>query len=246
MSFVRYAFIFHEFLLIYILTHITIVFFKLNKFTNIKTMIEIFLNFSQRYLSTLFSYMDRDFISCIILSTISALFCSLIPHLQYKYQILSKITSDDYGKAADLLAFTLIHIGSLRIYSFIECVYMNDNLNLDFYIILSLRIFGVVLILIGAVLVIKSFHRLGLRGMYYGDHFGFLFQERIHKFPYNYFENPQYIGSIMCHLGFSLAFRSVHGLVLTLYIFLCNEFVFFFNEKKKLKVFYPQEVKKTE
>jgi phosphatidylethanolamine N-methyltransferase len=209
-------------------------------------MITISINFLKMHMLPLINAIDKDFIYCIILSTISAIFCSLIPHLQYKYKILSKITSDDYGKAADLLAFTLIHIGTLRNYSFIECVYLNDSLNLDFYSIIFLRILGVVLFLIGAVLVVKSFHRLGLRGMYFGDHFGFLFVEKINTFPYNYFENPQYIGSLICHLGLSLAFRSTHGLILTLFIYLCNKFVFLFYEEKKLKVFYPENDKKVE
>jgi len=209
-------------------------------------MIEISDDLYKMHLLPLINAIDKDFIYCIILSTVSALFCSLIPHLQYRYKILSKITSDDYGKAADFLAFTLIHIGTLRIYSFIECVYLNDSLNLDFYSTILLRILGIVLILMGAVLVVNSFHKLGLRGMYFGDHFGFLFEERINTFPYNYFENPQHTGSLMCHLGFSLVFRSTHGLILTLYICLCNKFVFLFYEKNKLKVFYPENDKKTE
>ena len=196
------------------------------------------------YLINLFQSQDKSFVYSLIFSSISALFCSLIPHLQYKYKLISKLTTDDYGKGADLLAFILIYIGTYRNYSFIECVYNSETISLPLHLSYLLTLVGGLLILIGWILIISSFHKLGLRGMYFGDHFGFLFRDRINSFPYNYFENPVYIGSFCCYFGFSLSLKSVPGLILTLFILLCNQIVFLFNEKKKLKVFYPNETKK--
>jgi phosphatidylethanolamine N-methyltransferase len=188
---------------------------------------------------------DKPFFSCVFLSTILSVCCSLIPHLQYKYKIISKITGNDYGISADLFAFVLINVGSARNYSFIESVYYNKGFELSLYMSYFFILIGVSMFFIGLILIVTSFHRLGLRGMYFGDHFGFLFEEKIHTFPYNYFENPQYLGCFFSFLGFSLAFRSMHGLILTLYILICNQIIIFYNEEKKLKVFYPKDVKQT-
>jgi phosphatidylethanolamine N-methyltransferase len=198
------------------------------------------------HLSSFTQHIDTEekcFRFTIYFSLLSAFLGSFIPHLQYKYKIISKITNDDFGKAADVLAYILIHIGTFRNYSFIEACYFNKQLELgDAFKVFCIS-FGWVFIILGLVLVLTSFHKLGLRGMYFGDHFGFLFENKISSFPYNYFENPQYIGSILIYLGISFAYRSLTGILLTVIICFFNQFVFRFFEKKKLKVFYPKKEK---
>ncbi len=182
-------------------------------------------------------YNNYDFLKTIVLSFFNIIFLGLVPYLQYKYKIISKFTGDDMGRAADILAFILIHIGSFRNYSFIISTYESKRLQLgvfDYPIIL----FGFSLALIGGVLVLYAFRKLGLRGMYFGDHFGFLMKKRIDSFPYNYMENPQYVGSMMIYIGFSFICRSLTGFLLTGVLIICNQILFRIFEKKRLKEFY--------
>ena len=53
----------------------------------------------------------------------------------------------------------------------------------------------------GLVLLIGAYYRLGIRGTYLGDYFGFLMDDMITAFPFNVINNPMYDGSSLIHLG---------------------------------------------
>jgi phosphatidylethanolamine N-methyltransferase len=182
-------------------------------------------------------YTDDSFAKTIYLSAINTFALMLIPFLQYRYKFISKFTGDDMGRAADFAAYVLIHIGTFRNYSFIESTYNSKPIELglfNYLIVLT----GLLTLVLGSVLVAFAFRKLGLRGMYFGDHFGFIMNNRIDSFPYNYFENPQYIGCVMMYLGYSLICRSLTGLIMTSFIVLCYQILFRFFEKKQLKMLY--------
>jgi phosphatidylethanolamine N-methyltransferase len=184
---------------------------------------------------------DKDFQLCIHLTTLNLVLHGLLPTLQYKYKLISKFTGDDLGRAADFLAYLLIHIGTMRNYAFFEAVYSSQPYELGFGNILA-SVLGVLSILIGSFLVLLCFKKLGLRGMYFGDHFGFA-SNKITSFPYNYLENPQYIGSVLVYFGVAIFFRSVTGVLLTLTIILFYQILFYLFEKKRLREIYNDEKK---
>ena len=97
-------------------------------------------------------------------------------------------------------------------------------------------------VIFGLVLVAMSFYRLGLRGMYFGDHFGFLFKEKITQFPYNYFPNAQYVGTTATMIGYSLIKHSAFGIFISMFIYGQYQ-ILWIVENKKLKVFYPSPKK---
>ena len=183
------------------------------------------------------NYSDKAFIKTIYLSAIDTIALILIPYLQYKYKLISKFTGDDMGRAADLAAYILIHLGTFRNYSFIESTYNSKPLDLGLFNYI-LMLIGILSLSLGGLLVILAFRKLGLRGMYFGDHFGFIMRKRIDSFPYNYFENPQYTGCTMMYLGYSLFCRSITGLILTISIVICYHILFRFFEKRQLKRLY--------
>jgi methylene-fatty-acyl-phospholipid synthase len=182
-------------------------------------------------------YTDNSFLKTLSLSVLDTFALILIPYLQYKYKLISKFTGDDMSRAADISAFILIHLGTFRNYSFIESTYNSKSFDLGIlnYFFIFIGTFSLTL---GSILVTLAFRKLGLRGMYFGDHFGFIMKKRIDSFPYNYFENPQYNGCIMMYLGYSFICRSPTGLTLTLSIVLSYQLLFRFFEKKQLKMLY--------
>jgi phosphatidylethanolamine N-methyltransferase len=184
--------------------------------------------------------LEKNFIETVGFTLISMLSFCLLPHLQHKYKILSKMTNNDMGRAADFLAYFLIHIGTFKNYAFFETLYNNKQIVVGSWYYYTIIPLGMLSTILGAILVIFSFQRLGLRGMYFGDHFGFLFNRPIVSFPYNYLENPQYVGNNLCYFGLSLIFRSPAGLVLTFFMILMYRLLWDFMEKKKLKEFYPE------
>jgi len=105
-------------------------------------------------------------------------------------------------------------------------------LNYLFYIL------GALCLAAGTVLILASFYRLGLRGLYFGDHFGFLFKEKVTSFPYDILDSPQYVGTCLAHFGLSFCYRSPTGVLFTLFYMLCY-WILNQVEGRKLKIFYP-------
>jgi len=186
------------------------------------------------------NFAEKNFREVILYSILSVLAWGLLPHLQYKYKIISKLFNNDMEKASDSLAFLLIHIGSFRNYAFIESIFSNKRLDFgDLNIICT--IVGLGILLFGIIFWINSLQKLGLRGSYFGDHFGFLFKKKIESFPFNILENPQYTGSKLFLLGQSILFRSFAGFIMTILISLSYSFLFFVFEKKNTNKIYTHK-----
>src|SRR5690349_16985617 len=90
------------------------------------------------------NFYEKHFLETIALTLLNTILWSMLPYLQYKYKIISKFW-DDLGRAADFLAFVLIHCGTFRNYAFIEAI--ASNVILDFgkfkYVIMSVGIMSV-------------------------------------------------------------------------------------------------------
>lgn len=197
----------------------------------------------QNLLTTYINFTDSNFIQAIQYSTICFLGWIILPHLQLKYKILSRLTGGNQSIACDFLAFFLIYTGFLRNQAINQAIYNSPTLFFGFYEI-PILIISYFLMLFGGVLVTMSFYRLGLRGMYFGDHFGFLFKEKITQFPYNYFPNAQYVGTTSLLIGFSLIYYSAAGIFISLLIYGQYK-ILWIVENRKLKVFYPSSPKDT-
>jgi hypothetical protein len=131
-----------------------------------------------------------------------------IPHIIYYYiwnnpdhyiKIINKINYLDVNNfSLYFLYYISIFIKQLQLiyiiynsylnYTFIEYFY-ND------YLFLKLLI-----IIFGQILNCSVYYKLGLTGVYYGNKLGYP-TKWIVGFPYNFCNNPQYIGSIMSYIG---------------------------------------------
>lgn len=182
---------------------------------------------------------EREFLYCVFMTWFSSLFFTLLPHLEYKWKLLTKIFKTQ-TRAADALAFLMINIASYRFYSFVECILNQEKILLNSGWLIGLSFMGAILIIAGSILILTSFKHLGLRGMYFGDHFGFKLKKKINQFPYDKIETPQYTGEKLIYVGIALAYASPAGIFLTINFFLCTEIIFQV-EKRKLDIFYPIE-----
>lgn len=188
------------------------------------------------------NFEEKNFVDTTLLTILVTLMWSLLPHLEYKYKLISKLSGDS-ARAADFLAFFLINLGSFKNYSFIEAAIENKVFHFGKHNMIF-TVTGCILVLAGIVLTMLSFKKLGLRGMYFGDHFGFVFNNKITNFPYNYMENPHYIGCKLILFGISFMFRSPAAFVLSILNVIFYQVVFRLFEKKKLKEIYSNSDKK--
>lgn len=189
------------------------------------------------YLLENIDFTEQNFIQAIAYSTLCFLLWVILPHLEFKFKLMSKITGGNEEKACDFLSYFLIYTGTIRNQAINEAINKNKTMSYgDFEI--PMQIISYSMMGFGLILVVFSFYRLGLRGMYFGDHFGFLFKEKITNFPYNYFPNAQYVGTTWSFIGFSLAFHSLCGIFISLFVYFLYQ-ILNVVESRKLEIFYP-------
>ena len=162
------------------------------------------------------NYRESQFLIAIAYIFFNLLSWLVIPHMEFKYKTFSKLLKGQTERAADFVAYFMIYIGTIRNYYMDEAI--KNNIILDLGIInYPCFVIGGVMATIGTLLVLASFYRLGLRGLYFGDHFGFFFKEKVTVFPYDTFDSPQYVGTIMLHFGFGFCYRSPTGFLFAFY-----------------------------
>ena len=143
----------------------------------------------------------------------------VIPQLEYRYNIISRFTNKDKGIANDFFAFSLIQTGALRSLYFENAIKESIKIEYGPYAIL-VEILSAIMIVSGFIIIMMTFARMGIRGMYFGDYFGFLFKEKITAFPFSHLNDPQYFGTTTLFTGYSLFYHSPAGLVLTVLTYL--------------------------
>jgi phosphatidylethanolamine N-methyltransferase len=189
------------------------------------------------HLKAFIDFSESNFKNALLYTLINFLLWIIIPHLEFRYKLLSKLFGGKMTIASDFLSYVLIYLGAIRNHYFSKAI--RKNVQVDFgYIEIPIIGASYIFMLIGLILVFFSFYRLGLRGMYFGDHFGFLFQQRITEFPYDYFENPQYVGTTTFFIALSIRHGSPAGVLITILLYL---FYRILNEveRRKLDIFYP-------
>ena len=89
---------------------------------------------------------------------------------------------------------------------------------------------GGMLVVVGQVLVLGSFYRLGITGTFLGDYCGIYMEERVTGFPFNLTANPMYTGSSLSFLGNAVFYESTVGCALAGLVFLVYQIALMFEE----------------
>eukprot|EP00158_Paraphelidium_tribonemae_P005835 Partr_v1_DN27549_c0_g1_i3_m30328 putative phosphatidylethanolamine N-methyltransferase len=114
----------------------------------------------------------------------------------------------------------------------------------------TVRSAGILIFVYGILLNLWTLKELGIKGMYNGDSFGWLFKEPVTTGPFEYFSHPQYLGTVLSMLGSSIYFLSFRGLVLTLImaltfvistIFIESPHMAFIYANRKVSSLYREE-----
>ncbi|KYQ91556.1 phospholipid methyltransferase family protein [Tieghemostelium lacteum] len=77
---------------------------------------------------------------------------------------------------------------------------------------------GNALFVFGILLNLWTLHALGLKGMYNGDSFGWIMDAPVTGGPYQFFNDPQYVGTIFVCLGPAIIYQTLSGYICTLAI----------------------------
>ncbi|KAL7722748.1 Phosphatidylethanolamine N-methyltransferase [Entamoeba marina] len=142
-------------------------------------------------------------------------------HLEYN----SRKISNFFGSKRNGFIFVMIAIIVLQILRnvtyYMSCIYsqpmfpaIDEMLNNYDGII---NIIAIPIQIIGWVLSLSSFYRLGFKGTYEGDCFGYLFDEMITSFPFGTVPHPMYFGGALLFISSALYYHSSTALVLSLW-----------------------------
>ena len=152
--------------------------------------------------------------SCILVAW-NPLIWNVIARIEYKTHLVSYIFRGP-KKGCTALGLLILSLGYLRTRTFYQtmdwyssCEFLQNNFILGI---------GYMLSAVGIALLSISFYRLGFYGAFMGDHFGILLDHRITAFPYNIFEDPLYVGTVMMYYGIALEHASLIGLLLAVCI----------------------------
>lgn len=171
-------------------------------------------------LSDIFNYIDfydRTFWFSLIMIIICPVTWNLIARWEFHTKVFTKITGDN-RLAADIFAHLLIEMGILRNFLFKKTIEGQMGYPVGEEYKITAILVGYSLIFFGSFFVFMTFYRLGIHGVYYGDYFGILMKEKVTAFPFNFLDNPMYIGSTSIFLGTTLLYVSPTGLLLTLLV----------------------------
>ncbi|GJJ78162.1 phosphatidylethanolamine/phosphatidyl-N-methylethanolamine N-methyltransferase [Entomortierella parvispora] len=104
-------------------------------------------------------------------------------------------------------------------------------------------VLGAVCFVSGALLNLWTLKSLGIKGMYNGDSFGFLFDAPVTDGPYQYMSDPQYVGTTLSLVGTAIYYQSLIGYVLAadMYIIFWVSVLFF--EGPHMNRIYSQKPK---
>lgn len=170
-------------------------------------------------------FSNSDFLIAAGMIIICPITWNLVARFEFYTKYFTKLLGDN-KLAADIFAHVLIEMGIFRNYMFTRACKSQSTFDMGKYDIIA-SIVSYFLMIEGAILVYMSYFRLGIHGVYYGDYFGILMKEKVTAFPYNYLDNPMYIGSTTLFLGMGLYYRSYTGVFLTCLVVLMYQFASF-------------------
>eukprot|EP01112_Ceratiomyxa_fruticulosa_P024095 TRINITY_DN957_c0_g1_i1.p1 TRINITY_DN957_c0_g1~~TRINITY_DN957_c0_g1_i1.p1 ORF type:complete len:203 (-),score=31.35 TRINITY_DN957_c0_g1_i1:36-644(-) len=105
------------------------------------------------------------------------------------------------------------------------------------------EVIGKLLFLLGVGLNLWTLKALGIKGMYNGDSFGWLMNEPVTGGPFQYFSDPQYVGTTIAALGHAVTHQKTVGYLLTLVLGLTFYFSAKFVEAPHMNYIYSHREK---
>ncbi len=136
-----------------------------------------------------------------------------------------------------LLTIWIFSFSSYRDY-LIRKIIQNQSkmiLSEDYTILIEFIAIG--LFLLGQILVLLSFYKLGITGTFLGDYCGILMDAPVTTFPFNILNNPMYIGSTLSFLALALYYLSPIGFFLTIEIYIVYRIALLFEEPYTKRIY---------
>ncbi|GJQ13682.1 hypothetical protein GpartN1_g5473.t1 [Galdieria partita] len=158
---------------------------------------------------------ERYLLVSVILTIASPVYWNVFCRYEYYTKNLSRMAGSP-SIALILFAVSILMFSSLREWAFLRAIHMQPSISLHAtWMNYAAHLLGYSLIFFGIILSMSGFYQLGIFGTYMGEYFGFMFDQKIESFPFNYFCDPMYFGSTLMHFGRSILSTSPTGIFLS-------------------------------
>jgi len=162
--------------------------------------------------------------------------------LEHKTRIFTKMIGKN---AVYYYAVLLIVWACVRDYYIMKALEVDENSLILFPDGVN-KIVGAIVSLIGFGINIWTLSALGVKGMYNGDSFGYLFDEPVTTGPYKYMSDPQYVGTFIAAIGSAIMYQSLAGYVLAFAVYAVFLLSVKFIEGPHMRRLYAGKQKKSE
>ncbi|CAK9302601.1 unnamed protein product [Gordionus sp. m RMFG-2023] len=178
--------------------------------------IEYFLNIHEFY-----------FRLALLFIFLSPLYWNIVGRVEYQTHFISKLVGDPLT-AVYIFGISIFLLSSYR--NWIFEIALKSQPKFEPFDNSIIHLLGWICLIIGLILVLGSFYRLGFVNTYLGDYFGFLLSRKIESFPFSIVQNPMYWGSSLNFIGTSLIHSSLAGIVLSVWIWIVYRIAIMFEE----------------
>jgi phosphatidylethanolamine N-methyltransferase len=163
-----------------------------------------------------FIFLNEKYLLLAVAVTIaSPIYWNVFCRYEYYTKRLSR-TAGSPSLALVIFAVSILLLSSFREWTFFRAMSRQPFIELQAVWIRSIvYLIGYSLLSFGLILSATGFYQLGIFGTYMGEYFGFMFDQKIESFPFNYFCDPMYFGSTLMHYGHSLLSLSPTGIFLS-------------------------------
>lgn len=155
-------------------------------------------------------------VKAVVVCFAAPVYWNVASRLEYRTLYLTRIFRGSRTVALYVFTLSILAVSSFRERLFFEAMDSSEKTTGIMQCPHASARLGAMVFALGAVLSLAGFARLGIRGTYMGEAFGFLCPALITNFPFSIVDDPMYFGSTLLHFGAAIHRCSVPGIFLAL------------------------------
>ncbi|KNE63301.1 hypothetical protein AMAG_08441 [Allomyces macrogynus ATCC 38327] len=167
---------------------------------------------------------------------------NLTAQVEHKTRVFTRLL----GRHAVYYYAVYLILSALARDYFIDVAMAHDGASLVFFPPQVAQYIGIAMFVFGLLLNAWTLKALGIKGMYNGDSFGFLMDAPVTGGPYQYFQDPQYVGTAVACLGYAVRAQSLVGYLLAAWMWIVFQVSVKFIEGPHLARLYANHKPKTD
>ncbi|KAM9987733.1 hypothetical protein ACTFIZ_003087 [Dictyostelium cf. discoideum] len=158
--------------------------------------------------------LSSDLIIAFVAIVLHVVNYNVTAQFEYKTRYFTKL----FGKNTIYYYAVFLIISALIRDHFINVAVLSDKDSIILFPTEIANMIGDSCFIFGILLNIWTLKALGIKGMYNGDSFGYIMDSPVTGGPYQFFSDPQYVGTTIAALGVAIRNQSIYGFLCTILV----------------------------